>query len=63
MGKEKLQEEFEDYARSLVKREQKSFEEVFQATLDLTTPTTPGDVRTTREWRDPYADEVESQWL
>ena len=59
----KLQEQFEDYARSLVQKEKKSLEEIFQATLDITTPAVPGDLRTTREWRDPNEPEAESQWL
>lgn len=64
MSKEKLQQEFADYAKALVRdKTEKSLEDIFQATLDITTPATPGDLRTTREWRDPYEPEAESQWL
>lgn len=63
VSRESLTQEFEDYAKSLVAKAKPSLEEVFQQTLDLTTPATPGDVRTTREWRTPYDAEPESQWL
>jgi len=62
VSKERLQEEFTEYARSLVRKEKKSLEEVLEATLDITTPTQPGDLRTTRKWQEGD-DESESQWL
>jgi hypothetical protein len=61
MSRENLQEQFEDFAKSLVKPQKKSFEEIFQATLDATTPDTPGDLRSTRKW--PTEDESESEWV
>lgn len=63
MSREALQEQFEDYAKSLVSKDKKSLEEIFQATLDITTPTQAGDLRTTREWRSSSEPEAESQWL
>lgn len=63
MSKETLQEQFEDYAKSLLPKKQPSLEEIFQATLDVTTPAEPGDLRTTRKWKDAGADEPEPEWV
>lgn len=62
MSKEPLQEQFEDFAKNMVKPQKKSLEEIFQATLDITTPATPGDLRTTRKWEDTLEPE-QSEWV
>lgn len=62
MSREALQEQFEDFAKSLVKPQKKSLEEVFQATLDATTPSQPGDLRSTRKWEDTLEPE-QSEWV
>lgn len=40
----------------------KTFEEIFQETLDCTTPTQPGDLRTQRKWEDKPKDELD-EWI
>jgi hypothetical protein len=40
----------------------KTFEEVFQATLDATTPTQPGDLRNERKWEDKPKEEMD-EWI
>ena len=40
----------------------KTFEQVFQETLDATTPTQPGDLRTPRKWEDAPKEELD-EWV
>jgi hypothetical protein len=48
---DKLKENLEDFLKEQMSGDKKkpTFEEVFQKTLDLTTPSQPGDVRNARE--------------
>ena len=40
-----------------------SLEEVFQKTLDETTPAEPGDLRQSRKWKDSWTNEDLSEWV
>jgi len=59
-----LRDQLEDFLRNEMKanRKTKTFEEVFQSTLDITTPTQPGDLRNERKWEDTPKDELD-EWI
>ena len=59
-----LRDKLEDFMRSDMKsnRKAKSLEDVFQATLDATTPANPGDLRNQRKWEDALKDELD-EWV
>ena len=63
MSKE-LQDQLEDLMRADMRsgKKQKSFEEIFQATLDATTPAQPGDLRNHRKWDEAPKDELD-EWV
>ena len=63
MSKE-LRDQLEDFMRNEMKsnRNGKSLEEIFQATLDATTPAQPGDLRNHRKWEDSPKDELD-EWV
>ena len=63
MSKE-LRDQLEDCikAEMMSSRKKKTFEEVFQATLDETTPAQPGDLRNHRKWEDKPKDELD-EWV
>jgi hypothetical protein len=43
-------------------KKSKTFEQIFQETLDITTPTQPGDLRSTRKWDEKPKEELD-EWL
>lgn len=58
-----LQDQLEDFIKeSMVSKKSITLEEVFQKTLDITTPTEPGDLRSTRKWQQEPEDES-GEWL
>jgi len=56
---EQLKNSLEDFLRASIKSENKkpTLEEVFQKTLDCTTPSQPGDIRNLREHDKPKVEE------
>jgi len=58
-----LQDQLEDFIKeSMVPKKKTTLEEALQKTLDITTPSEPGDLRSTRKWRQDSEDET-SEWL
>ena len=59
-----LRNQLEDFLKSEMKstNKPKTFEEVFQATLDVTTPTRPGDLRSHRKYDETPKDELD-EWV
>ena len=58
-----LQDQLEDFIKeTLVPKKTTTLEDVFQKTLDITTPTEPGDLRSTRKWKQEPEDES-GEWL
>ena len=63
-----MSKELNDQLTAFLEQEMKSgqkpkiFEEIFQKTLDLTTPTQPGDLRNHRKWDEKPKDELD-EWL
>jgi hypothetical protein len=59
-----LRDQLEDFMKGEMKssKKTKTFEEVFQATLDATTPTQPGDLRNERKWEDKPKEEMD-EWI
>jgi hypothetical protein len=59
-----LRDKLEDSFRAdmgIVKKKA-TLEDIFQETLDKTTPAQPGDLRTSRKWQDKPKDEFD-EWL
>lgn len=57
-----LRNKLEDFIKDqLVRKNKPSLEKVFEETLKITTPSQPGDLRSTRKWKDIKEDE--SEWL
>ena len=58
-----LQNQLEDYIKeTLVSKKPTTLEDALQATLDITTPTEPGDLRSTRKWQQDTEDES-GEWV
>lgn len=58
-----LQDQLEDFIKeTMVSKKPTSLEEALQKTLDITTPTEPGDLRSTRKWQQDTEDES-GEWL
>jgi len=58
-----LQDQLEDFIKeTLVSKKTTTLEDVLQKTLDITTPTEPGDLRSTRKWQQDTEDES-GEWL
>jgi len=58
-----LQDQLEDFIKeTLVSKKTTTLEDVLQKTLDITTPTEPGDLRSTRKWQQDPEDES-GEWL
>ena len=59
MSEHKVKEDLEDFLKEQMAGDKKkpTFEEVFQKTLDLTTPSQPGDVRSERVFEKKKVDE------
>ena len=58
-----LQDQLEDFIKgAMVSKKTTTLEAALQATLDITTPSEPGDLRNTRKWKNE-GDEDESEWL
>lgn len=58
-----LQDQLEDFIKeSMVSKKTTTLEEALQKTLDITTPTEPGDLRSTRKWQQEPEDES-GEWL
>ncbi len=54
-----IEKKLEDFLKEQVRGDKKkpTFEEVFQKTLDMTTPSQPGDVRNLREYEKKKVEE------
>ena len=63
MSKE-LRDQLEDFMKAEMKssRKTQTLEEVFQKTLEVTTPAQPGDLRNTRKWEDSPTEELD-EWI
>jgi hypothetical protein len=58
-----LRTQLEDYIReAIVPKKGQTLEDALQKTLDITTPTEPGDLRSTRKWKQEPEDESD-EWL
>jgi hypothetical protein len=59
MSEHKVKEDLEDFLKEGMSSDKKkeSLEEIFQKTLDLTTPSQPGDVRSERVFEKKQPDE------
>jgi len=58
-----LQDQLEDFIKeTMVSKKPTTLEDALQKTLDITTPTTPGDLRSTRKWQQDTEDES-GEWL
>ena len=58
-----LQDQLEDFIKeSMVPKKATTLEDVLQKTLDITTPSEPGDLRSTRKWQQDPEDES-GEWL
>ena len=58
-----LQDQLEDYIKeTLVSKKPTTLEDALQATLDITTPAEPGDLRSTRKWQQGSEEETD-EWL
>ena len=58
-----LQDQLEDFIKeTMVSKKTTTLEDVFQKTLDITTPTEPGDLRSTRKWEQDIEDES-GEWI
>jgi hypothetical protein len=58
-----LKDQLEDFIKeSMVPKKTKTLEDALQATLNITTPTEPGDLRSTRKWQQEPEDESD-EWL
>lgn len=63
MKQTKLRNQLEDFIKeTTVSKKSSTLEDVFQKTLDITTPTDPGDLRSTRKWQQETEDESD-EWL
>ena len=58
-----LQDQLEDFIKeTMVSKKTATLEDALQKTLDITTPTEPGDLRSTRKWQQDTEDES-GEWL
>jgi hypothetical protein len=58
-----LRDQLEDFIKeTLVSKKPQTLEDALQKTLDITTPTEPGDLRSTRKWKQEPEDESD-EWL
>lgn len=61
MSTKELIDQFDDFLKSSVSKKRPSFEEVFEKTLEVTTPTEPGDLR---QHRKPEVERAEmDEWI
>jgi len=59
-----LRDQLEDYIKGvMVPKKTTTLEDALQKTLDITTPAEPGDLRSTRKWKDERAEDESDQWL
>jgi hypothetical protein len=59
-----LRDQLEDFIKdALVSKTPQTLEDALQKTLDITTPTTPGDLRSTRQWKQESDDDESDEWL
>lgn len=60
---QKLRDQLESFIKeSMVSKKPTTLEEAFQKTLDITTPSEPGDLRNQRKWEQDPKDEFD-EWL
>ena len=58
-----LQDQLEDFIKeTMVSKKTATLEDALQKTLDITTPTEPGDLRSTRKWQQDTEDES-GEWI
>ena len=58
-----LQDQLEDFIKeTMVSKKTATLEDALQKTLDITTPTEPGDLRSTRKWEQDIEDES-GEWI
>lgn len=63
MNENTLTAKLETYIKeAIASKKSTTLEDVFQQTLDITTPTEPGDLRSTRKWQQDTGDES-GEWV
>lgn len=59
-----LRDQLEEYIKeAIAPTKPQTLEDALQKTLDITTPTEPGDLRSTRKWQQGSPEDESGEWL